>query len=105
MTATCRAFDDVFLTTAQLHGFGKAGMTAIPAATYRQHLANGPSPASLKAPRAEAILMVDAASDSQALVKVRVRISSVVYVDYLNYHRIDAGWRITAKSFHVEARL
>jgi len=45
---------------------------------------------------------VDFASPTQALVKVRVRIDTTQYLDYLSYHRIDDAWLITAKSFHIE---
>jgi hypothetical protein len=48
------------------------------------------------------VLLVDFASPTQAIVKVRVRIDTQQYLDYLSWHRIDGEWRITAKSFHVE---
>jgi hypothetical protein len=38
------------------------------------------------------------------VVKVRVRIDAILYLDYLSYHCIDGAWLITAKSFHVERR-
>ena len=38
------------------------------------------------------------------MVKVRVRIDAVQYLDYLSLHRIKGSWLITAKSFHVERR-
>src|SRR5471032_3023120 len=44
------------------------------------------------------------ASSSQALVKVRVRIDDVLFVDYLSYHLIGGAWLVTAKSFHIERR-
>ena len=47
--------------------------------------------------------MVDFASDSQALVKVRVRWNTAVYVDYLTFHRIAGDWLITSKGFHIES--
>ena len=46
---------------------------------------------------------MDVASRDQALVKVRVRINAILYVDYLSYHRIDGDWLITSKAFHVES--
>jgi len=55
------------------------------------------------APRQEEILLIDFAADTQALVKVRVRIASTLFVDHLSYHRIDGAWLITAKAFHIEA--
>ena len=47
---------------------------------------------------------MDFASPTQALVKVRVRIDTLLYLDYLSYHRVDGAWLITAKSFHIEQR-
>jgi hypothetical protein len=98
-------FETVFRPSAQLHGFRGSEMTLIPAAAYKQLLASRPSPKSLGAPREEAILLMDFASDAQALVKVRVRIAATVYVDYLTYHRIDGTWLITAKGFHIERQI
>lgn len=95
-------FDRVFRSSAQLHGFRDGAMTVWPAQTYKEILAGRPSPASLGAPREEEILLIDVASASQALVKVRVRINATVFVDYLSYHRIDGNWLVTAKSYHVE---
>ncbi len=95
-------FDRVFRATAQLHGFRDGVMTVWPAATFKAMLAGRPSPQSLGAPREQEILLLDVASATQALVKVRVRINTAVFVDYLVYHRIDGEWLITAKAYHVE---
>jgi hypothetical protein len=48
-------------------------------------------------------LLVDFASTTQALVKVRVRLSAMVFVDHLTWHRIDGKWLITSKGFHLES--
>ena len=98
-------FDRVFRASAQLHGFRDGQMTMWPAQTFKEILAGRPSPQAQNAPREEEILLVDFASADQALVKVRVRIAAVVFVDYLVYHRIDGDWLITAKAFHVERRV
>ena len=95
-------FDRVFRSTAQLHGFREGEMSMWPAQTFKDVLASRPSPKSLNAPREEEILLLDFACTSQALVKVRVRINTVVFVDYLTYHRIDGDWLITSKAYHVE---
>jgi len=95
-------FDRVFRSSAQLHGFREGQMTMLPAATFKEIIAGRPSPRSQNAPREEEILLIDFASADQALVKVRVRIGAVVFVDYLTYHRIDGNWLITSKAFHVE---
>lgn len=96
-------FDRVFRSTAQLHGFREGKMAMWPAAEYKTILAGRSSPKSLNAPRQEEILLMDFASSTQALVKVRVRINAIVFVDYLTYHRIDGEWLITAKGYHVES--
>lgn len=98
-------FDRVFRATAQLHGFREGQMAMWPAPAFRDALAGRPSPKSLDAPREEEILLVDFASTTQALVKVRVRINTSVFVDYLTYHRIDGDWLITSKAFHVERQV
>jgi hypothetical protein len=98
-------FDGVFRASAQLHGFREGQMTMWPAATFKEIIAGRPSPKSQSAPREEEILLVDFASVDQALVKVRVRINAVVFVDHLIYHRIDGDWLITSKAFHVERKI
>jgi Putative lumazine-binding len=95
-------FDSVFAPSAQLHGLRDGDLKLIPAADYRNNLAARPSPQSKKAPRLQEVLLVDFASPTQAIVKVRVRIDTQQYLDYLSWHCIDGTWRITAKSFHVE---
>ena len=96
--------DRIFAPTAQLHGFRDAELRILPVRDYRTMLASTPSPKSRNAPRLQEVLLIDLASPAQALVKVRVRIDVLQYVDYLAYHRIDGIWLITAKSFHVERR-
>ncbi len=98
-------FDRVFAPTVQLHGFRDGAMTVWPAADYRAVLAKRTAPSSIGAPRQEEILLIDFASDDQALVKVRVRIDRTLYVDHLIWHRLDGGWRITAKGYHVEGHV
>lgn len=93
-------FDRVFRPSAQLHGFREGAMTMWPAAEYRDILAGRQSPQAAGAPREEEILLMDFASDTQAMVKVRVRINALMFVDYLTWHRIDGEWLITAKAYH-----
>lgn len=98
-------FDRVFAPTAHLHGLRDGNLRVLPAAEYRHLLASNPSPKSKNAPRQQEILLVDFASPSHALVKVRVRIDAIVYVDHLLFHLIGDAWLITAKAFHIERRL
>ncbi|MEZ0306129.1 MAG: nuclear transport factor 2 family protein [Hyphomicrobiaceae bacterium] len=96
-------FDRVFRSTAQLHGFREGKMTMWPAADYKEILRGRQSPKAAGARREEQVLLMDFASSSQAMVKVRVRINTIVFVDYLTYHRIDGEWLITGKAYHVES--
>ncbi len=95
-------FDQVFTSCAQLHGMRDGNLKLITATHFRSVLELGPSPKSKNAPRRQEVLLMDFASPTQALVKVRVRIDAVQYVDYLSYHLVDGAWMITAKSFHIE---
>jgi hypothetical protein len=97
-------FDQVFASSAQLHGLRDGNLRLLPAQDYRDALASGPSPKVKNAPRNQEILLVDFASAVQAVVKVRVRIDTLQYLDYLSYHCIGGLWLITAKSFHLERR-
>jgi hypothetical protein len=100
--ADVSTFDSIFRPTAQLHGLRNGQMRMLSASEYKALLAAGPSPKSKGAPRQEQILLVDFASATQALVKVRVRVDTTVYVDYLSYHFVDGNWLVSAKAFHAE---
>jgi Putative lumazine-binding len=84
-------FDQVFAPSAQLHGLRDGGLRLIPAADYKQRLASRPSPQSKNAPRLQEVLLVDFASRTQAVVKVRVRIDTQQYLDHLCWHLIDGA--------------
>ena len=95
-------FDRVFGPTSQLHGFREGKMTYWPAAQYKEILAGRKSPKALGSRREEQVLLLDVASPTQALAKVRVRINDMVFVDYLSYHKVDDRWLITSKAYHRE---
>ena len=96
-------FARVFRPTAQLHGFREGEMTMWDAATYKDILAKRQSPKSQNAPREEEVLLLDFASATQAVVKLRVRIGATGFIDYLTFHRFGEDWLITSKAYHVEA--
>jgi hypothetical protein len=96
-------FDEVFRSTVNLHGFRDGAMQAWSAEVYRNILGRRQSPKSQNASREEQILLVDFASPTQALTKVRVRICDMMFVDYLTWHHIDGLWLITSKGFHLES--
>ena len=95
-------FDKVFYPSSQLHGFREGKMTCWPAAQYKEILAGRKSPKSLGSRREEQLLLLDLASPTQALAKVRVRINDMVFVDYLSYHKIGGSWLVTSKAYHRE---
>lgn len=95
-------FDRVFRPTAQLHGFRDGALAMWSAQQFKDVLAGRPSPQSLNAPREEEVLLIDFASSTQAIAKVRVRINTIVFVDYLTFHLADGAWTITSKAYHVE---
>jgi hypothetical protein len=95
--------EDVFYRSSHLHGFRNGAMVSWGMDTYREILNRRQSPKSLNSPREDEILLVDFASTTQALVKVRVRLSAMVFVDHLTWHRMDGRWLITSKGFHVES--
>ena len=97
-------FGGVFAPSAQLHGLRDGSLRLLSAQEFKNALAAGPSPKSRNTPRQQELLLVDFASPTQALVKVRVRIDTLLYLDYLSYHCVDSAWLITAKSFHIEQR-
>jgi hypothetical protein len=94
-------FDTVFRPSAQLHGFRDGEMTMWPVQAYKDILSKRQSPKSQNAPREDEILLVDFASDTQALVKAKVRIGAMSFTDYLVFHRIGNDWLITSKAYHV----
>lgn len=97
-------FDEVFAKSAQLHGLRDENLRLLTSEEYKALLASNPSPKSKNAPRYQDILLIDFASATQALAKVRVRADTILYLDYLSYHRIGGKWLVTAKSFHIEQR-
>ena len=96
-------FDEVFAPTVQLHGFREGVMQCWPAAVCRDILAKRQLPKSLGASREDSLLLLDFASPTRALTKARVRITDMMFVDYLTWHRIEDKWLITSKGFHLEA--
>ena len=85
-----------------MHGFVGGVLRKSTAAEFRDGFLSRPSPVSQGSPRADEILLMDFASDTQAMTKLRLRINNAIYVDYLTWHRVDDEWLITSKGFHIE---
>jgi hypothetical protein len=95
--------NDVFYKSSHLQGFRDGSMVSWSMDVYRDILNRRQSPKSLNSPREDEILLIDFASATQAVVKVRVRLSAMVFIDHLTWHRIEGKWLITSKGFHVES--
>ncbi|WP_299561436.1 nuclear transport factor 2 family protein [Enterovirga sp.] len=100
-TCDVATFDQVFAPTSQLHGIRDDKLIMWSAAEYKDILSKRISPQSEGAPREEKILLLDFASETQALAKVQVRIGPSVFIDYLTFHAVGGEWRITGKGYHV----
>jgi hypothetical protein len=74
------------------------------AAVYRDILGKRQSPKSLGARREDSQLLLDFASPTQALTKVRVRIANLMFLDYLAWHRIEDKWLITSTESRLTKR-
>ena len=96
-------FDRVFHPTAQLHGWREGQPVCWSIAQYRELTAGRVSAKASGAPREEAILAIDLASDRSAIAKVRVRMGQAVFVDYLTFALLDGRWQVTAKQFEPNA--
>src|SRR5262245_50777307 len=79
-------FDQVFAPSVQLHGYRDGQMVVWPAQIYKDILKKRQSPKSLNAPRLDQIVAMDFASTTMAFTKVRVRIVTMVFLDYLTWH-------------------
>lgn len=98
-TQDLSTFDRVFHPGATLYS-QQDGVTVIrPLPEYRAIVAGRASPASVRQPRDETVLMIDMLSDCMALAKVRLRLFDNLMEDHLNMIRTDAGWSIIAKTF------
>lgn len=98
-TQDLSAFDRVFHPSATLYS-QQDGVTVVrPLREYRGIVAGRASPASVRQPRDEAVLMIDLLSDCMALAKVRLRLFDNIMEDHLNMIRTEAGWSIIAKTF------
>jgi len=94
-------FLEVFHDACQVHGLREGKLAAWSAAEFRDMMRGRPSPASLKAPREQAILGIEHIAPDLATADLRVRIGQIGFRDHLVFHRIDGKWRVTAKAFHV----
>ncbi|MDE1993029.1 MAG: nuclear transport factor 2 family protein [Rhizobiaceae bacterium] len=66
---------------------------------YKDVLRGRVSPSSTNAPREDELISIDLSTPTQALLKLKMRINQLVFIDYLTLIRLEKGWRIVAKTY------
>ncbi|WP_018150095.1 nuclear transport factor 2 family protein [Leeia oryzae] len=93
-------FDQVFHPSSSLFDATNDSFTAMPIADYRDIIANRRSPASISQMREDELISIDLLSQDIGVAKVRLRIHDKVFIDHLNFARIDGRFMIVAKLWH-----
>ncbi len=66
---------------------------------YKTVLQGRTAPSSVDAPREDELIAIDLSTPTQALIKIKMRINQLVFIDYLTLVRLEQGWRIIAKTY------
>ena len=93
-------FDAVFHPTSSLFDASEGRFTAMPIADYRAIIAKRTPPRSTGQARADELISLDLLCEDAAAAKVRLRIHDKVFVDHLNWVRVDGRFMIVAKVWH-----
>ncbi|WP_316679628.1 nuclear transport factor 2 family protein, partial [Ralstonia chuxiongensis] len=93
-------FDQVFHQSCSLFDASNGIFTAMPIPNYREIIAHRKSPKSAGQQREDRLISIDFLSPDSAVVKVRLRIHDKVFVDHLNFMRVDQRFMIVAKLWH-----
>ena len=88
--------DEVFHPASSLFDVDEGVVTVDPYLVWREVVANRPSPASAGHDRTEEVLTIDWLSDAAAVVRLRLRAISNVFVDQLSFVDGPDGWQIVA---------
>jgi len=94
--------DKVFHKDSSLFDVDEGALLVDPIASFRNDVANRPSPASQNQVREEEIILIDWLSKNCATVKVRLRAHSNIFVDHLSFVKDSDGWCIVSKVWHLE---
>ena len=93
-------FDQVFHTSCSLFDAMENNFTAMPIAEYRAIIAKRTSPASVGQAREDILISIDMLSADAGVAKVQLRIHDRVFIDHLNFMRIEQRFMIVAKLWH-----
>lgn len=96
--------DSIFHTSSSLFDADEGKIFVDPIASFREDVANRPSPASANQTREEEVLLVDFLSAKSATVKLRLRAHDNIFVDHLSFVLDENNnWKIVAKVWHLES--
>jgi len=93
-------FDQVFHPSSSLFDSTDGVFTAMPVAEYRQIIAQRRSPKSAGQAREDQLISIDLLSVDAGVAKVQLRIHDKVFVDHLNFARVNGRFMIAAKIWH-----
>ena len=94
----------VFHETSALTYEQDGKLIALPREQWLKGVRERPSPSAKGLPRDDAILSVDQAGPTTALVKVRCQIPPRFFTDYLSLLKIDGRWMVVQKVFATEVK-
>lgn len=95
--------DAVFHSSSTLFDADNGEIFVDPIKSFRADVANRPSPASFNQKRYDEIITIDWLSPLSAVVKLRLRSRTSIFVDHLNFvWDAQRGWQIVAKIWHLE---
>jgi len=93
-------FDQVFHPSSSLFDSSNVVFTAMPVAEYRKVISQRPSPRGAGQAREDQLISIDLLSADAGVAKVQLRIHDKVFVDHLNFARVDGRFMIAAKIWH-----
>jgi len=92
--------DSIFHESARLCTLESGRPVFRTVSEYKDVLRSRIPPSSNNASRDEQLVTLDLSSPSQALIKLKVRINELVFIDYLTLAKVGPDWRIVSKTYH-----
>ena len=93
--------ETVFLPEANVYSLSNGKIVKIDIGGFRKRIAERQSPETIGEKRDDKIILIDIASPTTAMVKVKCNILHNNYIDYLSLFKISGKWRIISKVFHM----
>ena len=94
----------VFHDVSHLFSVTDGKLDVLPRAAWFDMVKNRPSAVSRDLPRRDWAVMIDRSGPTTAFAKVHCQIPPRYFTDYLTFVKLNEGWRIVSKTFHVDTR-